>query len=268
MFKPTFLYIKQHTVTGKLYFGKTTQNPEKYKGSGIYWQNHINKHGKEHVVNLWYCLFYDEQDCKDFALNFSKQNDIVESVNWANQIFENGIDGGSTSGFGNGVFGKKIKNRKKISNESHEKMKTSAKLRIQRDGVYIPTKNDKQKISETLKLKYKSGEIINPMTGKFGEKHPAFGIKHSIESKQIRSVKLSGEGNGMYGKHHTSERNKHMSEKMTGFKHKQVECPHCHKIGGETSMKRWHFDKCKLKPILHQSNCELPPTVQPLEHRI
>ena len=25
-FKPTYLYIKQHTVTGKLYFGKTTKD--------------------------------------------------------------------------------------------------------------------------------------------------------------------------------------------------------------------------------------------------
>jgi hypothetical protein len=31
-FKPTWLYIKQHTVTGLKYFGKTTRNPEKYKG--------------------------------------------------------------------------------------------------------------------------------------------------------------------------------------------------------------------------------------------
>lgn len=32
-FKPTFLYLKQHSVTGKLYFGKTvSKDPSKYKG--------------------------------------------------------------------------------------------------------------------------------------------------------------------------------------------------------------------------------------------
>lgn len=98
-FRPTFLYIKQHLVTGKLYFGKTTKNPETYLGSGSYWTNHIRKYGKEHVVNLWYCLFYNEQDCKDFALSFSFQNTIAESSAWANQIPENGLDGNGTPGY-------------------------------------------------------------------------------------------------------------------------------------------------------------------------
>ena len=92
LFKPTFLYIKQHIVTGKLYFGKTVGNPEKYLGSGSYWKNHIKKHGKEHVVNLWYCLFYDKDDCTKFSLNFSEQNNIVASNEWANQALENGLD--------------------------------------------------------------------------------------------------------------------------------------------------------------------------------
>lgn len=26
----------------------------------------------------------------------------------------------------------------------------------------------------------------------------------------------------------------------------RVECPHCHKIGSRSNMKRWHFDKCKF----------------------
>jgi hypothetical protein len=30
----------------------------------------------------------------------------------------------------------------------------------------------------------------------------------------------------------------------------KVKCPHCNKIGGETVMKRWHFDKCKNKEMI------------------
>lgn len=90
-FKPTYLYIKQHTVTGKLYFGKTIKNPEKYLGSGIHWKSHINKHGKEHVVNLWYCLFYDKDECVKTALMLSEMYNIVESKEWLNQIPENGL---------------------------------------------------------------------------------------------------------------------------------------------------------------------------------
>ena len=45
MFKPTYLYIKQHSITGKLYLGKTTkQNLIKYTGSGKYWLRHLKVH--------------------------------------------------------------------------------------------------------------------------------------------------------------------------------------------------------------------------------
>ena len=27
----------------------------------------------------------------------------------------------------------------------------------------------------------------------------------------------------------------------------KIECPHCGKIGGNSQMKRWHFDQCKMK---------------------
>lgn len=121
-FKPTYLYIKQHAITGKLYFGKTIKNPEKYTGSGLHWKRHITKHGKEHIQTLWFCLFYDKDSIVDFALNFSEQQHIVESEEWLNQIIENAIDGGSTCGTGNGAFGKKYKRTKPCSLEARLNM--------------------------------------------------------------------------------------------------------------------------------------------------
>lgn len=94
-FKPTYLYIKQHTITGLLYFGKTVNDPEKYPGSGTIWKAHIKKHGKEHVVTLWCYLFTDRALLMDVALIMSTQFNIVDSKNWANLILENGINGGA-----------------------------------------------------------------------------------------------------------------------------------------------------------------------------
>ena len=94
-FNPTFLYIKQHRITGKLYFGKTTKNPEKYKGSGIHWCRHLKKHGN-FVDTLWYCLYFNEESIKTDALLFSKLWNIVESDDWLNLIEENGMYGGDT----------------------------------------------------------------------------------------------------------------------------------------------------------------------------
>lgn len=106
-FKPTFLYIKQHSITNKFYFGKTINNPEKYQGSGKLWKRHIKKHGKEYVVTLWYELFTNLNDIREFALTFSEDMNIVESDQWLNLIPENGTDGGSRgTGINSTMFGK------------------------------------------------------------------------------------------------------------------------------------------------------------------
>lgn len=113
----TYLYIKQHKLTGKLYFGKTSfRHPEKYMGSGIHWQRHVRKHGVAHVETLWWCLFTDAEELTKFALMFSEQHDIVNSPLWANLIKENGLDGGSDPG-------------RKFSNEHRAAMSAAHKAR-------------------------------------------------------------------------------------------------------------------------------------------
>ncbi len=98
-FTPTFLYVKQHNITGLKYFGKTIRdNPIKYKGSGAYWTDHIKKHGND-VSTIWYRRFDNKSELIEFALNFSAKNNIVEAKNtdgkkiWANLTIENGLDG-------------------------------------------------------------------------------------------------------------------------------------------------------------------------------
>lgn len=131
-FQPTYLYIKQHTITGKLYFGKTTSNkPEKYPGSGTRWTNHINKHGKEYVVTLWYCLFLDKESIQEFAVLFSKMHNIghIKPFNkhWLNLRIENGTDGGGPGPDSNAI--RKSKKTKEINNSQfNSKGLASAKL--------------------------------------------------------------------------------------------------------------------------------------------
>lgn len=116
-FVPTYLYIKQHSDTGKLYFGKTVRkDPVKYPGSGTHWKNHIKKHGKERVETLWYCLFEYQEECTKFALDFSEHQDIVKSDKWLNLKSEDGLDG-IAPGF-------------KFSEESKRKMSDHAKTKI------------------------------------------------------------------------------------------------------------------------------------------
>lgn len=97
--KTTRLYVKQHSVTGLLYFGKTTRDPLKYNGSGRYWSRHLRVHGKD-IKTLWVSnTFHSESDIEEFALLFSELHDIVKSSKWANEKPENGLDGGREKGF-------------------------------------------------------------------------------------------------------------------------------------------------------------------------
>jgi hypothetical protein len=89
-----YLYIKTHQKTGLKYFGKTTNNnPYEYKGSGKYWRKHLKKH--DNHVDTEILGYYTEDKVEEIALKFSKDNNIVESKEWANLIEENGLDGGS-----------------------------------------------------------------------------------------------------------------------------------------------------------------------------
>ncbi len=89
------LYIKTHNVTKLKYFGKTTQDPFNYNGSGGYWLKHLNKHGFDITTEI-YGSYTNVDDAKDAAIKFSIENDIVNSTEWANLIIES-ITGGDTS---------------------------------------------------------------------------------------------------------------------------------------------------------------------------
>jgi len=90
-YQSTWLYVKRHAVTGLKYFGKTIQDPYKYKGSGLRWSNHLKVHGRHHVETLWCQQFDDIYELVEYALTFSRENDIVASPEWANLVPENGL---------------------------------------------------------------------------------------------------------------------------------------------------------------------------------
>lgn len=92
MFKPTYLYVKTHNVTGLKYFGKTVKaDPYKYKGSGEHWVNHLAKHGNDVTTEI-IGYFTDKDECIKAAIEFSEKNNIVKSDNWANLIVEDGYN--------------------------------------------------------------------------------------------------------------------------------------------------------------------------------
>lgn len=243
-----YLYVKEHSVTGLKYFGKTgSKDPFKYPGSGVDWKKHIDFYGKELIrtIELW---GFDTQElCTEFAIEFSIQNNIVESDKWANMQIENGKNGplGQT-GEKSHTFGRKP------SEKTLEKMK---ERRGEKNPFYGKTHSEETKEFLSNLIKGKTGELCH----NFGKTHSEDtkkkmslkkkNISLSDEHKKKISYSIQGEKNGFYGKTHSKETKIlcgiKISEKTKGVKKKIITCPHCEKSGGSSQMKRWHFDNCR-----------------------
>lgn len=129
-----YLYLKTHNKTGLKYLGKTVQNPFEYRGSGLVWNRHLDKHGDDVTTKI---LFQTEdvEEFKRVGLEYSEKWNIVESKKFANLVPEQG-DGGDTSMC--------------FTEETIEKIRTS--LARTREGMDLSRSEEtKRKISESLK---------------------------------------------------------------------------------------------------------------------
>lgn len=95
-------------------------------------------------------------------------------------------------------------------------------------------------ISVALKGKVKSTEHRMRMSEVLRGTARRKGFKTSTETKlKIRSARL--------GTQASEETKLKMSVARSGKKFNIVTCPHCPKSGGESAMRRWHFNHCKFK---------------------
>lgn len=160
--KPTYLYVKQHKLTGAKYFGKTTKNnPIEYMGSGIHWKRHIKKYGIEHVETLWYELFTDEQELIKYALKFSIENNILNSKEWLNLKEENGLDGGMEKGWWSK---EQLENFKDKAKENWKKGKYNT---VAFKSINIGRKQPQSQKDSITKALSKNWSIIDPTGNNF-----------------------------------------------------------------------------------------------------
>lgn len=164
-----YLYLKTHEITGLKYLGQTTKDPFKYKGSGLYWSNHIKVHGNfVSTTILKECS--SKEELRHWGEYFSNLWDIIKSDKWANLKIEIG-DGGSPKGINLG---------RKHSKETKDKISKSKKGKSNPKSVPI-TQETKNKISDTLRGRPRSPESIEKQQ-KTRDKHGPY--THTEDTKQ------------------------------------------------------------------------------------
>ncbi len=97
-----YLLLKTHNQTGLNYLCKFSEgvklkSPHQYKGSGVYWKNHIKKHGYDVETKILY-QGQSEQELSACAILWSNVYDVANNKKFANLIPENGLDGGGVKG--------------------------------------------------------------------------------------------------------------------------------------------------------------------------
>ena len=233
-----YLYLKTHNVTGLKYLGKTIKDPYEYRGSGLVWNRHLDKHGDDVTTEI---LFETDNmdEFKQVGLEYSEKWNIVESKEFANLIPEYGTGGDTSMCF---------------TEDTKEKIRTS--LAKTREGMDLSVPEERRKrISETLKG------------------HP---VSEESRAKMSESAKKRGfNGSGFQKEHipHNKGKKGHLSDRIwitDGTNSKRIKendpipkgwvrgkthsivkipkvCPHCKVTGFGGSMNRWHFDNCREK---------------------
>lgn len=233
-----YIYLTTNVVNNKKYIGQKASPVflEKYKGSGKHLKNAIEKYGVQNFVTevLEWCK--DKEQLNNREIYWISYYKAVESDDFYN--LAKGGDG--------------FKKGSRLSTETKQKMKgrvCSEETRLKRSNKlkgHVVSEETREKISKGNKGKPRSEETIKKLSeshkGKTqtdetkrkrkmalsGEKHYLYGKHHSEEAKRKMSEKkkgkYTGENHPMYGRHHSKEARKKMSENHANFKGENAPC--------------------------------------------
>ena len=93
--KKIYLLLKTHKDTKLKYLCKhcgTEESCFTYTGSGVYWKNHLKKHGNN-IETIIVDVFDDIESFKRVSIALSEELDIVSSKEYANLVIEDGYGG-------------------------------------------------------------------------------------------------------------------------------------------------------------------------------
>ncbi len=226
------LYIKTHNKTGLKYFGKTIQDPYKYKGSGVRWKKHIKKYGYDVNTEIFAQFENETDELSEVALMFSEHNDIVNSDEWANLMEENGLDGGSSPE----SIRKMLITRKDSSDgKSSYKLGGEQTLKTKKETFLEDGRSLLQAtVEKTAETRRARGDFK-----KLAERH-AEGDFWETKKCEFCEIEVTA---GNFQRWHGEN-----CKFNTNNKRKIMICPHCKKEGSN-NMRRYHFDNCKMKDL-------------------
>ena len=119
---------------------------------------------------------------------------------------------------------------------------TKARIAAARTGTKH-TEETLKKMSETQKNR---APITEETRKKLSQANKGKKLSENHKSKIAKTLLGNTNGAGRLGTKHSEESKRRISESQIGRVQPKLKCPHCKKVGGQSAMKQWHFDNCKL----------------------
>lgn len=224
-----FIYITTNLVNGKRYLGqrKFSDGWKNYLGSGLAFKDAINKYGEENFKRNIVAICSSEDELNQVEYDLSVFFDVVNSPDWYNLV----LGGGTSRG-----WHPSENTKKKISEAAKERFKNPENHPMYGNHMFSGENNPMYGISPKERMdedtynkwyeshrKFWSLECNKNKVSEFFTEYwkthdpPNLGKKMSDKTKSILSNKAlerykNKENHPMYGKHHTEEEKKQMSE--------------------------------------------------------
>lgn len=173
------VYKTTNLITGKIYIGQDSNNNPKYLGSGRLLKKSIKKYGKEHFKKEILETCESAKHLNERELYWITTYDSTNKyIGYNMRIYPNGLY--------------TPESRKAQRCKGHT-IETKSKISIALKK-YVKTKEHR----EALSLSHR-GKTMNHLTkeqrakfGNPGEKNPMYGKKHSVETRKLISEKATG----------------------------------------------------------------------------
>jgi len=254
------IYKATNLINGKIYIGKTTRielyNNKKYRGSGLVFKQAKLKYGIENFK--FEILQYIEHQETDLESHRTLNNTETYYIEQFDSIVPKGYnvaeggEGGNLSKFiseeakiQRGLKIIKANTGRKHSEEAKLKVSISNKGKIlsEETKVKISLANKGRKIGKQTEQVITNRVLKN--TGKKRTEETKAKISIALKGKVRSEEHCKKLSISQIGKILSEETKVKISLAGKGRVPKQIQCPHCNKIGASNTMPRWHFDNCK-----------------------
>jgi hypothetical protein len=182
------LYVKTHNKTGLKYLGFTKNtDPHKYPGSGLYWTNHLNLHGRDYSTEI---LFESDNksEITEKGIYYSNLWNVVTSSDWANLKPETG-DG--SNGYRHTDETKLLLSSQQIGKPKSKEMRDRLRVvALARPAMSIEAR---QKISDANRKRTHSEETKAKMSAtRKGRPGRPFTEESKAKMRETKSAKRKG----------------------------------------------------------------------------